>query len=344
MYSTCLFCNKNLGTNEVVENFPIGRRLAYDEAKGRLWVVCRHCEKWNLTPLEERWEAIEECERQFRETRLRMSSDNIGLAKLKEGLTLVRIGEPMRPEFAAWRYGDQFGRRRKRTILISGLGVAAAGAVVVGGIAAGVGVAGIHMIPQMIINLPVRVKIKTKDGRILKVRNENLQRSRFLLESATDGEGWGVYVKHSSGEDTFYGEEAVRVTSLLLPKLNAMAGPKHVVQDAVERIEEAGNPERFLATLPDKVRAADSKRYGDRAVKEKKLGLVGKLPKPTKLALEMAVHEEQERRALEGELWLLEAAWREAEEIAGISDDLFVSESTEEFIERHRADDNLTTH
>ena len=31
-----------------------------------------------------------------------------------EGLELVRIGKPLRPEFAAWRYGDQFGRRRRK--------------------------------------------------------------------------------------------------------------------------------------------------------------------------------------------------------------------------------------
>lgn len=338
MYSTCLFCNKGLGSNEAIEHFPVGRRLAYDEAKGRLWVVCRSCEKWNLTPLEERWEAIEECERHFRETRLRMSSDNIGLAKLKEGLTLVRIGEPLRPEFAAWRYGDQFGRRRKRTILLSGVGIAAVGAVMVGGIAAGVGVGGLHMLPQAIINLPVRVKIKTKDRRILKLRYENLHRSRFLVDSATEDEGWGVYVKHSDGTDTFYGEEAVRVTSLLLPKLNSMAGPKQTVRDAVQRIEDAGSPERYLEQLPEKVRAADVERFGDRKVNEKKRSLITKLPKDTKLALEMAVHEEQERRALEGELWLLEAAWREAEEIAGIADNLFVPEEAEEFIERHRGE------
>jgi hypothetical protein len=54
MYSTCLFCNKGLGANEAVEAFPVGRRLAFDQARGRLWVVCRKCEKWNLTPLEER--------------------------------------------------------------------------------------------------------------------------------------------------------------------------------------------------------------------------------------------------------------------------------------------------
>jgi hypothetical protein len=62
MYSTCLFCNANLGSNEVVEHFPVGRRLAFDATKGRLWVVCRSCERWCLSPLEERWEAIEECE------------------------------------------------------------------------------------------------------------------------------------------------------------------------------------------------------------------------------------------------------------------------------------------
>jgi hypothetical protein len=39
-----------------------------------------------------------------------------------------------------------------------------------------------------------------------------------------------------------------------------------------------------------------------------------------RLALEMSVHEDRERRAMRGELDLLEAAWREAELIAKISD------------------------
>ena len=131
MYQTCMFCNKPLRTNEVVEEFPVGRRLAFDEAKGRLWVVCRSCERWNLTPLEERWEAVETCEKLFRDTQLRSSTENIGLARHPEGLELVRIGKPLRPEFAAWRYGDQFGRRRRRHIMIW----SAAGVAWVGGIA-----------------------------------------------------------------------------------------------------------------------------------------------------------------------------------------------------------------
>jgi len=36
MYSTCLFCTHSLGANEVLEEFPVGRRIAFDAAKGRL--------------------------------------------------------------------------------------------------------------------------------------------------------------------------------------------------------------------------------------------------------------------------------------------------------------------
>ena len=43
MYSTCLFRNSSLGANEAIERFPVGRRVAFDAAKGRLWAVCRRC-------------------------------------------------------------------------------------------------------------------------------------------------------------------------------------------------------------------------------------------------------------------------------------------------------------
>src|SRR5258705_13225757 len=111
MYTTCLFCNESLGTNDVVEFFPVGRRLAFDPENGRLWVICGQCTRWILSAIEERWEAIDDCERRFRATHLRYSTDNIGLAQLREGLELVRIGKALRPEVAAWRYGDVIQRR-----------------------------------------------------------------------------------------------------------------------------------------------------------------------------------------------------------------------------------------
>src|SRR4051794_20564233 len=111
MFSTCIHCHVPLGSNDTIEHFQVGQRLAFDPAKGRLWVVCPACRRWNLTPLEERWEAIEECERLFRGTRLRASTDNIGLARLHSGMELVRVGRPQLPEIASWRYAMTLRRR-----------------------------------------------------------------------------------------------------------------------------------------------------------------------------------------------------------------------------------------
>lgn len=51
-------------------------------------------------------------------------------------------------------------------------------------------------------------------------------------------------------------------------------------------------------------------------------GWFSQFPVETRLALEMSLQEESERRALEGELESLERAWREAEQIAAIADSL----------------------
>ena len=50
MYSTCLFCHASLGANEMLEHFPVGRRIAFDTARGRLWVICPSCSQWSLSP------------------------------------------------------------------------------------------------------------------------------------------------------------------------------------------------------------------------------------------------------------------------------------------------------
>ena len=60
------------------------------------------------------------------------------------------------------------------------------------------------------------------------------------------------------------------------------------------------------------------------------------MPVADRLALEMASHEEAERRAMEGELQALEKAWREAEEIAGIADSLALPAGIDESLERHQ--------
>ena len=329
MYTACMFCNKPLGANEVVETFPVGRRLAFDAARGRLWVVCRKCERWNLSPLEERWEAVETCEKLFRDTRVRVSSENIGLARHPEGLELVRIGKPMRAEFAAWRYGDQFGRRRRRYIAVAVGGGIVVGAVAVGGAMTGA-ISGVVLgqvgnFWNLVVNGRTLVKLRTEDGDRLKLKRPDLLGTR--IRPAEGEPGFKVQVRKKKQKRWFEGEEARRFAGAILPRMNTTGGKRETVRHAVSQIEDQGHPERFLLDV------AQGDRWHD---KHGVPGYVNKMPRPTKLALEMALHEEQERRALEGELWLLEKAWKDAEEIAAISDDLLLPESAREFVRERR--------
>ena len=139
MYATCLYCHSHLGRNDRLPRFPVGRRIAFDSARGRLWVVCRSCARWNLSPLEERWAAFDECERLFRATRVRISTDNIGLVELPDGMSLIRIGQPLWPEFAAWRYARRFRSRRVKTSIAAGAILGSAAGIALGAVALGFG-------------------------------------------------------------------------------------------------------------------------------------------------------------------------------------------------------------
>lgn len=329
MYANCMFCSRPLGENQVVEHFPVGRRLAFDSERGRLWVVCKKCERWNLTPIEERWEAVEACERLFRSTRLRASTENIGLARHLEGLELVRIGRPLRPEFAAWRYGDQFGRRRTRAILYGAGAAAVLGGISIGGVIVGGAGANLWLFWNAWYSGRTLVKLRTDEGRVIKLKEQDLKGTR--LRANGDGDGYLLEVRKGRKRFSFEGKEAEHHLARIIPKINRMGGKKDTIQEAVASIEEAGHPDAFLAQISSGRQFVDRKGIP---------GYLNKMPAPTKLALEMALHEEQERRALAGELWLLAEAWREAEEIAAISDNLLLPEGAEEFIEKHRPGPN----
>ena len=254
MYSTCLFCHHDLGRNEVIEQFPIGRRLAFDGMRGRLWVVCRGCGRWNLTPLEERWEAIEECERLFRSTKLRASTDEIGLAKVKEGLELVRIGEPQRPEFAAWRYGDQFGKRRVRMLLGVGAATAVGGVMLATGsfaalkaVVPGGGI--LYQLPNF-INMyrhhrVVVARVPMRNGHDASIRLKHVPKAELLRKA----EGWVLRVEHDEGSTHLSGADALRVAGRLLARINHAGAFKGTVQQAVGRLEAQPSPDAFIASI-----------------------------------------------------------------------------------------------
>jgi hypothetical protein len=350
MYSTCLHCQRPLGANESIEHFPVARRIAFDAAKGRLWAVCAHCQRWNLAPFETRWEALEECERAFRDTRVRVSTDHIGLARLPDRTELVRIGAPQRPEFAAWRYGDQFGRRRKQAILY--------GAGIVGGIglgAAGIASLGMGAAAIMPIFHVLNIANVALSGALTRRPLPHPDGGYFMgyrppvLEQRDDRpEGWGIAIGYTAlmdrpvtlrtplrevlrtskniplGTLRFGGREATAILQRSFTGINKAGARASDVADGVRLIEEVGDPARFGEWAAGQRRAWSAQQlWGDN-------GDLTQIPRAARLAFEMALNEDAERRALEGELALLEAAWRDAEEVAHIADNLLIPSAVDD--------------
>ena len=341
MYATCLYCRAHLGGNAMIETFPVGRRLAFDSARGRLWVVCTGCGRWNLSPLDERWEAVEACERLFRATRVRVTTAEIGLARLREGLELIRIGSPLRPEFAAWRYGERFRRRRVHATMLAAGGALAAGA---GALAFGpliapalaMGAVSVIVVPGLTTimgTFPVvgvlaareylehdRVVGRVATGtRVLTVRAAHVRDTRLRV-AGNDERSVTLTVRHDGGWHDLHGLHAMQAAATLLAGANRYGATGTQVEAAVRRVEHAGDASTYLRTAST-LGGARGDRMNSVLNLWRRLGAM-RLSGSECLALEMSLHEESERRALEGELALLEAAWRDAEQLARIADAL----------------------
>lgn len=334
MYHTCIFCSADLGRNDALEPFPVSRSIAFDGWKGRLWAICPKCARWNLAPIEERWEAVEEAERLFVDARLRVQSENVGLARLRDGTRLIRVGQAVPGELAAWRYGDTLVKRRRHYLLVAGAAVAA-GAAVFGGMMALTASGGAYSLinaglqvfrqkrqRKVIYRLPAE---RSPTGQPVVLRRWHAAGS-VLRPGLVDGialvvpdaarkdpktDGWGK-AKYVAEPLVLADADARTFLGRAMVHLNEKGASKKRLAGAVELLGSAGTAEDFLRRTAGEGRTlAARKDMPGRAL----------VPEGA-LALEMALHEESERRALEGELVLLQSAWREAEEIAAIADRL----------------------
>ncbi len=307
----------------------MGRRLAFDSGKGRLWAVCGKCGRWNLTPVEERWEAVEECERQYRSTIKRASTDQIGLARVSEGTDLIRIGEPLRPEFAAWRYGRHF--RRRRQIMFAANVISYGTLIALWATAPAVAV----LAPSLtFVTSLLSRKSEIERSRRFMVRQAKDNFGRKLtryetlgvdLIASSESPGWGLRFGLDRKYIEYHGREVLRMARLAAPSVNSEGASQRVIDVAVGEIESVGSPDKYFERL---VRFPVEKGW-------RYTNLHG-YPAEMRLAFEMAAHEEAERAAMETDLTQLEADWREAEEVASIADNMFLPESITDFIEKHR--------
>ncbi len=314
----------------------IGRRLAFDPEKGRFWVICDACGGWNLAPLDERWEVIDECEALFQKTPVRVSTENISLAVVFGRLDLIRIGRPPRKEMAIWRYADRLMGRRRTAYLQKGARAADSLAMVAGsggfGGLLGVGLASVTAAPVMV---PVGIaagiiggelweglgplRIERILGRIVArvkidridysyVRTGHVPEMRIVGDEAD----WTLELPHSVGWRAYRGSHAIHVLGMMLPIANGFGASRKQVLAAVRELEQVEDARSYFGLA--------ARRAHETGLADKGLG---SYPRAVRLALEMAAHEETEREALEGRVKWLERRWREAERVAEIADSLF---------------------
>lgn len=327
MFTRCLFCHQPLTPNEEIAHFPVGNRIAFDPGRGRLWAICQACRRWNLAPIEERWEALEELDKVATDKgRLLSQTDNISLIRAGP-IELVRVGQARLVEEAWWRYGKELQSRQKAYRMGSWIEVGAAMAIAIatGGGAVFYGASG-----QLVNNFrrwrefgstAWRGSIQCPHcGTML--RSLSFKQTRNLIVTPDDGESFALQLlcPHCDPIPRPFTRAAPKAVDR--PTLDGVAA-EHLLRRALAWRHFAGASEKIVRSATAAIENAGSPADLARKVAGRGMYLQQidhKKNRIEAIGLEIALNDETERRLLELELEELEERWREEEEIAAIAD------------------------
>jgi hypothetical protein len=307
MFATCAFCDGRLAGDGGLSGLGVGRRFAFDEWKGRLWVVCPRCARWNLAPFDDRLERIETLARLAAQGKLLAKTDEVALIRW-QGYDLVRVGKPPRVELATWRYGERLKQRERERakivvpIALAGIGIAVAVDVFAGGsltvFISNASTIGEWTYLRIMGNRLVRLDeppICARCGAAMRLKAKHVQHARLLSDAHHDvALVLSCPACHEEGAE-LVGIAAARALRQGLTYLNARRRGRKRAADAARLVDQMGGPDELVRSVA------------------RTQGLIYRVEADRRLALEMAVDEQVEARELERQ-------WREAEEIAQIAD------------------------
>jgi hypothetical protein len=208
---------------------------------------------------------------------------------------------------------------------VLGTGSIVLGSLAIGPVVAAYGALMITIAPAMIVRHNLRRLLHTAgvDVARLEIMASGTQ---LELARANNVEGWRLRLALATREIDIDGSQAFRVLGSILPHISTYGASRADIDAAVTLLDGAADPAKHVGQTVDRI-CRSGYAMSD----------IGSIPMRLRLSLEMASQEESERRALEGELAELEAAWRRAEEVAAIADDLLLPASVGAFLDRHRS-------
>ncbi|MEW5928974.1 MAG: hypothetical protein AB1941_16055 [Gemmatimonadota bacterium] len=293
--SVCPACYAPFPESGALPSLPVGGRVAADEVRRRLWLVCGGCGEWSPAPVEPGSPAWAEVAAAAQEG----GADGAGRRDVSPPLRVARVGAGGWASYAELRYSPLPGHRRSFPWrAVAWPGVFAAGAALflvhpLAGLAViGLGVMGLRVrgAEQPIATDRLNFALGKDGGSRPEIRGRISQVT--VRTSPGAPRGFRVHLRAGSiGVDSFYeqrweleDEDALVVLRFVLRGAargrRADAGQ---VREAVREVEAAGGPGAFLASA-------------ERRILEVQTGSpsVDRLPAALRYALEIAATELEE--------------------------------------------------
>jgi hypothetical protein len=337
----CVFCNCRIKRNDVLRLTPHGRTIAFDARRGRLWIVCDNCGRWNLTPLDTRADAIEECAHIFDNIPERDTTGGI-LRAAVPGLRMICVREPAVYELDLWRHCARIDRRTQRhhalgLVIMGAMFVVPAALVFVRGVSPV-----LFWVPAAAIFLirPVQgwrgiLRCVDDEGHAHSLRKRDLATSTLALDS--DHSGWSLLLRTREGPARLRGDDALRALRVTIPGSVYGVTPA-VLKEALHFLHDprlTQISDVFAAVATEDAAMPQSSGW----MNVVRPGTVHSLPLHQRVALEIATTELLERPAALDEARQIAAEWATAEEVADISDNLFLSDEAIAKFEQQRRDE-----
>lgn len=328
MFTRCIRCQRSLGENTELAHLRVGRRIAFDSSNGRVWVVCTRCDQWNLVPIEERWEALDECVRLAATAEARGTGTELGIAQTTSGLELLPVGGLSDADIATRRYRRRLSARQSRSRMFAlmlaaavvSLGIVASRATSSVEVGLYIGAVGLSWLGVVLSNPPqFRPTVVHLTDRTLRLWP--WQVSTLRLESSDEARPV-IVIRRRHGTLRLAGGDAVGVLAAVLPRINGSSCALASVRTAAANVNEAEAQKR--------------RRPWEHIANDSSVTELIHTPPERRLALEIAVTEELEQSELTARATSLGASVSDEEAIAEIADDLLVPDDVAQRLRKAR--------